>query len=950
MKWLHVIVGLLVLSVGFAETIWYPKGCDSGTALTWDVSVSSLAKGATCYDKNNNNICDFIFGGEFWGTPNPATPQSCAKVEPGARCYVKDASGRLLSGVYTNKFESGTCAICSSGKIIKYVSESAGANIFKSSSICAVECGASSACDGKEPGKSWINKNGVCNYCTSSCTLEQDIPPEINKFDVSVNKKEVEIRWSVRDEGNVKVYIFVGNTQAYVTSSKSGSTTIKFEHSGTYKIKLLVKEDYKDFCGKSKSTEEVKTVTVSNLAPSIEITSPADGQSFVEGNSITVSWKASDPDGDSLSIRLEVINKTSGEVVWSNPYTSSGSVNLELEAGTYEIKAIASDGEASASDSVSIEVLSQDCNPGETSDGCICTSSGWYCAQQECDSVDLDGDGTADYFAVLDQNGLFEWKSADEAKEICEDACSVVGGTWIGSCCEAGEFYIDQANPAIACVDGGINVCTDSSCESIELNGVTYYCYSYAWQNTQEAQEFCSNAPSINAPDFVLTKPGLVNFTVSGSYNSVSCELIEGGSCSIIDYGDGNFSIDARSWQDGEYNVRILVKWGDSQVTYTDISIEIDSTPPTTSVGLSKTRLYTGESLEITCYAYDANFDSAYCEIISPNGVKKSFELENGVEKKISFTPSASGTHRVVLMARDKAGNEKTLESSFYAAPRSSGTSSGGGGTFYGGTSTAYASEFEFEVSRIVDKMLDIEIKPEGVVKSFKVYIDGRLVLESNENFSGRKVFHILLSPELRKDCHSGYVEVNGVRKSFWYRGRASLTYASCRVEDNHAIVSAGIELYCARAVPVSYVIRDLTDYAGTVNVLGIAEINGKVRGTSPVLIVDGKSYKLNCTVAEEKVENTTELVARVVGNRLIVNTQVKVQVLEKGKVVEERVLGAGNYSLDWAKGEVLRIIKDKQVIEFRLPKKAQVTRLGVTPYAFALLLATLAFILLRLV
>jgi hypothetical protein len=94
-----------------------------------------------------------------------------------------------------------------------------------------------------------------------------------------------------------------------------------------------------------KATDSVSiTVTIPNLNPTVDITSPADGSSHAAGTAIALSAATSDPDGDPVTVAW----KANGNPI-AAPWTPV--------AGTYTVVATASDGKGgSATDTVSTTV------------------------------------------------------------------------------------------------------------------------------------------------------------------------------------------------------------------------------------------------------------------------------------------------------------------------------------------------------------------------------------------------------------------------------------------------------------------------------------------------------------------------------------------------------------------------------------------------------------------
>ena len=111
-------------------------------------------------------------------------------------------------------------------------------------------------------------------------------------------------------------------------------------------------------CPNGSYFDENSCTCVRNEPPSITITSPSSGASFTSPANVTVSWTASDPDGDPLSFSIDCGNGTTATTT-ATSYTCTYSL-----PGTYTIAVTASDGRGgTGSDSVYIYVLESDTQP-----------------------------------------------------------------------------------------------------------------------------------------------------------------------------------------------------------------------------------------------------------------------------------------------------------------------------------------------------------------------------------------------------------------------------------------------------------------------------------------------------------------------------------------------------------------------------------------------------------
>ncbi|MBB3698196.1 carbohydrate-binding protein [Flammeovirga yaeyamensis] len=106
---------------------------------------------------------------------------------------------------------------------------------------------------------------------------------------------------------------------------------------------------------------------VENTYPSVEITSPKDGDMLVEGTEITISADASDADGTVAQVEFFVDNSSIG-VVSQAPYE----VNWTVATGGSQLKAVATDNDGNRTTSKVISIIGRSatsCLEGEVSNG-----------------------------------------------------------------------------------------------------------------------------------------------------------------------------------------------------------------------------------------------------------------------------------------------------------------------------------------------------------------------------------------------------------------------------------------------------------------------------------------------------------------------------------------------------------------------------------------------------
>jgi uncharacterized protein (TIGR02145 family) len=101
------------------------------------------------------------------------------------------------------------------------------------------------------------------------------------------------------------------------------------------------------------SEKEEKT----NQPPTCHITSPADGQQIVKGETVTISADASDSDGSISKVSFFIDNSEKGSSQ-NKPYTYNWTTGSE-SLGTHLIKATSSDNSGdNSSDEISVEIIS----------------------------------------------------------------------------------------------------------------------------------------------------------------------------------------------------------------------------------------------------------------------------------------------------------------------------------------------------------------------------------------------------------------------------------------------------------------------------------------------------------------------------------------------------------------------------------------------------------------
>ena len=150
------------------------------------------------------------------------------------------------------------------------------------------------------------------------------------------------------DGALIKVEFFQGNIKIGEKVTAPYSFTWKEVPAGTYSLTAVATDN-----GNLKTVSEAVTVTVNkpvvtvNQSPVISISAPTKGSEFTSPATITVDINASDPDGSVTKVEL-----FNGSVKLEERITAPYSFTLkELPAGTYNLKAVATDNLKASSES-----------------------------------------------------------------------------------------------------------------------------------------------------------------------------------------------------------------------------------------------------------------------------------------------------------------------------------------------------------------------------------------------------------------------------------------------------------------------------------------------------------------------------------------------------------------------------------------------------------------------
>ncbi|MDB5271826.1 MAG: glycoside hydrolase family 76 [Chitinophagaceae bacterium] len=172
----------------------------------------------------------------------------------------------------------------------------------------------------------------------------------------SVNAGTIAITANASDNGSiVKVEFYNGATLLGTSTSNPYSYSWTGVAAGTYSLTARATDNQGGITVSSAVSLTVKAVVVVNQAPTVSLTSPANGSSSNAPASITVSVNASDADG--TVSKVDFYNGTT--LLYSDATSPYGYTWTSVGAGTYTLSAKATDnsGAVAASGSVIITVV-----------------------------------------------------------------------------------------------------------------------------------------------------------------------------------------------------------------------------------------------------------------------------------------------------------------------------------------------------------------------------------------------------------------------------------------------------------------------------------------------------------------------------------------------------------------------------------------------------------------
>lgn len=185
-------------------------------------------------------------------------------------------------------------------------------------------------------------------------------PPLVETGDFTLNRDKATLMGTIIDSGgqDIRQYGFLWGTSPDLQEAETLIVPASAEGFGM-EISNLAEGTtyyYQAFAVNSKGTGfgEIKSLTVpENQAPVVEITSPADGTAVTQGETVAFAVTARD-DQQVTSIVLEIdgsvhqeVQKASLEYQWDTS---------EVKPGTYEVKAIATDGQKITAQTIKVEV------------------------------------------------------------------------------------------------------------------------------------------------------------------------------------------------------------------------------------------------------------------------------------------------------------------------------------------------------------------------------------------------------------------------------------------------------------------------------------------------------------------------------------------------------------------------------------------------------------------
>ncbi len=153
-------------------------------------------------------------------------------------------------------------------------------------------------------------------------------PPVLNQPFTATNSAQIKVSGTAQNKQQVKLYV---NDNVVDTQDVQSDGTFSFENvtlkngDNTIQAKAKMNDKESDF-------SNTLTITFQNKAPSLDVSSPSDGQSFSKDPSLVVKGKT-DPDAKVTVNDFQAIVNDDG----------SFSYNMQLQNGDNQLKVIAMD-------------------------------------------------------------------------------------------------------------------------------------------------------------------------------------------------------------------------------------------------------------------------------------------------------------------------------------------------------------------------------------------------------------------------------------------------------------------------------------------------------------------------------------------------------------------------------------------------------------------------------
>ncbi|MBW3468321.1 Ig-like domain-containing protein, partial [Arthrospiribacter ruber] len=149
----------------------------------------------------------------------------------------------------------------------------------------------------------------------------------------------------------VKVEFFVNGTSIGSATQAPYSINWTADEAGTFEIRATATDND----GASANSETVSVTvfeTPENILPTVSITAPAQGTEIEAGETISITADASDEDGEVVKVEFFVNGSSIGTTAQA-PYSINWTAD---EAGTFEIRAVATDNEGASANSETVSV------------------------------------------------------------------------------------------------------------------------------------------------------------------------------------------------------------------------------------------------------------------------------------------------------------------------------------------------------------------------------------------------------------------------------------------------------------------------------------------------------------------------------------------------------------------------------------------------------------------